>query len=318
VSSGSIVRAAGAVLWRDGGDGVEVAVVHRPRYDDWSLPKGKLDPGETMPGTAVRELREETGYRAVLGRHLKTVRYQVSAGPKVVEYYSAAAMSGAFTPGDEVDELRWLPVRDARKLLSYPADGEVLDAFEALPSTLSTLLLVRHAKAGKREEWTGDDDLRPLSPAGLRQAAAVRAFVPLFGGNRVYAAPRLRCVQTVQGVADDLGVESHQEPLLAEEGYWRDPARSSARLLAIVAAGGTPVVCSQGGVIPDLVAWLAEQSGVALPERKGAKVPSKKGSVWVLSFGLGQSNGGPHLVAADYYSSALPHPAPTRSGKHGQ
>ncbi|NKQ56302.1 NUDIX hydrolase [Amycolatopsis sp. K13G38] len=314
----SIVRAAGAVLWRNRGDGVEVAVVHRPRYDDWSLPKGKLDPGETLPFTAVRELHEETGYRAVLGRHLKTVRYQVAGGPKVVEYHSAAAVSGSFVHNGEVDDLRWLPVAAARELLSYPADAEVLDAFEGLPAALSTLLLVRHAKAGKREEWNGDDDLRPLSPAGQRQANAVRAFAPLFGANRVYSVPRLRCVQTVQGIADDLSVDPRHEPLLSEEDYWRDPARGLARLLAIVAAGGTPVVCSQGGVIPDVVAGLAEQAGVRLPAEKGGNAPSKKGSVWVLSFSPGESNGGPHLVAADYYSSALPHPAPTRSGKRAQ
>ena len=303
------------MLWRDLGDGVEVAVVHRPRYDDWSLPKGKLDPDETVPGAAVRELHEETGYHAVLGRHLETVRYDVAAGPKTVDYFSAAAVSGAFVRNDEVDELRWLPPERARDLLSYRGDGEVLSAFTALPAGLSTLLVVRHAKAGKREEWTGDDDLRPLSTAGARQADAVRRFAPLFGGDRVFSAPRLRCVQTVQGVAEDLGTEIRHEPLLSEENYWRDPARAMSRVLAIIAGGGTPVVCSQGGVIPDVVTGLAEQAGIPLPAQKGRLAPSKKGSVWVLSFSPAASNGGPHLVAADYYPTALPHPSPTRSGK---
>jgi 8-oxo-dGTP diphosphatase len=307
------VSAAGAVLWRDRGDGAEIAVVHRPRYDDWSLPKGKLDPGETLPGAAVREIGEETGFRAILGRHLHSVRYQVPGGDKIVEYYSAAAVDGAFTPNDEVDSVRWLPVAEAASALSYQTDVDVLRAFTALPASLSTVVLVRHAKAGKRDEWAGDDDLRPLSPAGLKQAEAVRKLAPLFGVDRVFSAPRLRCVQTVRGVAEDLGVEVAQEPLLAEEGYWADPARGLSRLLAIAAGGGTPVVSSQGGVIPDVVSELAGQTGVELPTGKGGRTPSKKGSVWVLSFRATGSNGGPRLAAADYYSTALPHPTPAPS-----
>ena len=316
MSSGNkLTRAAGAVLWRDLGDGVEVAVVHRPRYDDWSLPKGKLDPGETVPEAAVRELQEETGCRAVLGRHLATVHYEVAAGPKTVDYFSAAAIPGPFVPNHEVDEVRWLPVEQAEELVSYHGDADVLSTFAALPAGLSTLLLVRHAKAGKRDEWTGDDDLRPLAAAGLRQAEALRRFVPLFGCDRVFSAPRLRCVQTVQGIAEDLHTEIRHEPLVSEESYWQDPVRGTARVLALVAGGGTPVVCSQGGVIPDVVTGLAEQAGIALPAQKGGMAPSKKGSVWVLSFSLAASNGGPHLVAADYYPTALPHPAPMTSGQ---
>jgi 8-oxo-dGTP diphosphatase len=307
------ITAAGAVLWRDRGNGVEIAVVHRPRYDDWSLPKGKVDPGETLPATAVREIEEETGFRALLGRRLRTVRYRVPAGDKVVEYYSAAAVSGEFTPGNEVDSLRWLPAEEAASALSYETDVDVLRAFTALPASLSTLLLVRHAKAGKRADWTGDDDLRPLSPAGWKQAEAVRKLVPLFGVDRVFSAPRLRCVQTVRGVAEDLGAEVAQEPRLAEEGYWEDPGRGLGRLLVIAAGGGTPVVCSQGGVIPDVVAALAELADLPLPAAEGNGVPSKKGSVWVLSFRLAESNGGPRLAAADYYPTALPHPLPARS-----
>jgi len=308
------VRAAGAVLWRRGRDGVQVAVAHRPRYDDWSLPKGKLDEGETIPAAAVREIAEETGFRAVLGRHLRTVRYPVAAGPKTVDYFSATAVSGAFDPNEEVDELRWLAPAAASELVSYDSDRDVLADFTAVPAGLSTLLLVRHAKAGKRDEWQGDDDLRPLSPSGSRQAAALRELLPLFGPDRVVAAPRLRCEQTVGGVAEDLGVPVEHEDLLSEEFYWDDPVAGLGRLLALVSAGGTPVVCSQGGVIPDLVWSLATRDGVVLPVGQGEKVPSKKGSVWVLSFRAGEGNGGPRLVAADYLPTALPTPATTKAG----
>lgn len=311
------VRAAGAVLWRPAKTGVEVALVHRPRYDDWSLPKGKVDPGETLAATAVREIAEETGFHAVLGRHLAQTGYEVPAKgngkllKKTVDYFSGKAISGAFSPGDEVDELRWLAPREAERLLTRDTDVRVLREFCALPADLTTVLLVRHAKAGKRDDWTGDDDLRPLSEAGRRQADALRELLPHYGPDRVFSAPRLRCVRTVSGVAEDLGTEVRHEPLLSEEGYWPDPARGISRLLAITAAGGTPLVSSQGGVIPDLVSALADRDALDLPSTSGGVVPSKKGSLWVLSFRT--TADGPILVSADYHPSPLPLPAPSRA-----
>ncbi|HKS44044.1 MAG TPA: NUDIX hydrolase [Amycolatopsis sp.] len=307
------IRAAGAVLWRKASREPRIAVVHRPRYDDWSLPKGKLDSGETVPAAAIRELAEETGFRAVLGRRLRTVRYPVAAGTKTVEYFSAQAVEGAFHPNDEVDELRWLSPEDAKDLLSYRADVDVLRAFTALPASLGTLLLVRHAKAGKRSEWAGEDDLRPLSPAGRRQAEAVRKLAPLFGVDRVFSAPPSRCWETVEGAAADLGVEIGVERLLSEEGYWPARARGLSRLLTIVSGDCRPLVCSQGGVIPDVVATVAEHTGVALPLNGNGQVPCKKGSVWMLSFHPTGSDGRPVLAAADYYPTALPAPQPAHA-----
>ncbi|WP_242578903.1 NUDIX hydrolase [Amycolatopsis sp. 195334CR] len=327
------VRAAGAVLWRHGADGPEVAVVHRPRYDDWSLPKGKLDPGETTVAAAVRELHEETGFHVVLGRFLKQVAYRVPAPGgrggtvgKTVDYFSARVAGGAFEPNEEVDELRWLRPAEAEPILSRHGDVETLREFCALPAELSTVLLVRHAKAGKRDEWTGDDDLRPLSNAGLRQAEGVRAVSTVFGPDRVLSAPRLRCVQTVAKVAEDLGAEVRQEHLLSEEGYWADPVLGLARFLAIAGDGGTPLICSQGGVIPDLVTQLAERDGVQLElrshvteaEQQRRPAPAKKGSLWLLSFrpaAGNDGNDGPRLAAATYFASQLPSPSPLNSAK---
>ncbi|WP_232376271.1 NUDIX hydrolase [Amycolatopsis aidingensis] len=310
------VRAAGAVLWRQAGTGaVEVAVVHRPRYDDWSLPKGKLDPGETTPVAAAREVAEETGFDAILGRFLTRIEYEVHSrglrAPKTVDYFSAEATGGRFVPNAEVDELRWLNPAEAESVLDYPADRNVLREFLALPPRLTTLLLVRHAKAGKRDEWAGDDDLRPLSDAGLRQAEAVRELLRPFRPGPVFAAPRLRCVQTVRGVAEELGTEVRHEHLLSEEGYWPDPETGIARLLDIVSEGGTPLICSQGGVIPDVVARLAERDGVRLPSTKNGTVASKKGSLWLLAFRPGTAAGSlqpARLAAASYFASPLPDP----------
>lgn len=299
------VRAAGAVLWRSGDDStVEVAVVHRPRYDDWSLPKGKLKEGETVPAAAVREVAEETGFATRLGRRLTTVHYPVAEGiEKCVVYFSAAAGEGAFTAGVEVDQIRWLTVEQAVDLLSYQRDRVVLEDFTALPARLHTLLLVRHAKAGKREDWDGPDHLRPLSYAGRQQAEALRKLLPVFGPRRMYSAPAERCVRTIADLAKDIGVPVGLEPALSEDGYWPDPKAGLCRLHAIVAAGredsDVAVVSSQGGVIPDVVEILASLEGLRLGE-----ISSKKGSLWVLSFESISDR--PRLVAADYYPSPLP------------
>lgn len=300
------VLAAGAVLWRPAVDGrVEVALVHRPRYDDWSLPKGKLDPGETVPAAAAREVAEETGFSSVLGRRLGAVEYLVPAGLKRVEYYSARAGGGGFAPDPdddppEVDELRWLEPPAAREQLSYAHDQAVLDAFRDAPHETASVLLVRHAKAGKRKDWQGADDVRPLTESGMRQAEALRTLLPLFGVDRVHSAPPLRCEQTVRGLADDLGWTVSSEPLLGEEDYWEDPSAGLARIRQIAGNGGIPAVSSQGGVIPDLVSTLAEEAGLGLDD-----VPSKKGSVWVLSFDHDGGTATPRLVAADYLDSPL-------------
>src|SRR5918996_824199 len=171
------IRAAGGVLWRPAPDRegkAEVAVIHRPRYDDWSLPKGKLAPGESTIDGAVREVLEETGYRVRVGRPLGEVRYTKSSGssnrPKVVRYWAMEAEGGSFSPSREVDELRWLDVDSARKLLTRPLDVKVLDRFVRGPKLSGYVLLLRHGRAGERSSWEGDDRRRPLDELGMRQA----------------------------------------------------------------------------------------------------------------------------------------------------
>lgn len=125
------IEAAGGVLWRGDGDGRRYAVIHRPKYDDWSLPKGKLDPGETHEQAALREVEEETGWRAEPGVALGVITYEHDGRPKRVEYWGMRAVAGAFTPTHEVDDLQWLPQDEARELLSYDRDRDILDRFVA-------------------------------------------------------------------------------------------------------------------------------------------------------------------------------------------
>ncbi len=288
--------AAGAVVWQRSPSGdVEVALVHRPHYDDWSLPKGKRRAGETLPHTAVREVTEETGHTVVLGARLGHTRYPVTGGVKVAHYWAARPTSGSFHPSAEVDELCWLPVTKAISLLTHQHDRTLLAGLDSTIAATHAVLLVRHGEAGERATWQGDDDLRPLTAPGRRQAGALRALLPLFGAQRVYSAPPLRCRQTVADLAADLGVPVIAHPRLGEQGYLTDPAASVSALVEIARRpGGPAVICSQGGVIPDLVSKLSTAAGL---DPDG--VPSSKGSCWALFFGTES------LLTADYYPDPL-------------
>jgi 8-oxo-dGTP pyrophosphatase MutT (NUDIX family)/phosphohistidine phosphatase SixA len=285
------VRAAGAVLWRAAPDGPRIALVHRPRYDDWAFPKGKLDPGESMPFAAVREVAEETGERARLGAQLGDVRYPVPEGRKVVRYWAAQARGGRFIPNSETDQLVWASVDQAADRLSYRHDLEVLRRFVDIGVPTSTVLLVRHAKAGSRNRWHGADALRPLSENGRRQAAALAPFLKLFGPDRLTSASPLRCRQTLAPLAERMGqAPIADEPLFGEDAYWNDPAAGRERLLALAAEPGVTVLSSQGGVIPDVVGLMAKAAGVDPDD-----VPAKKASTWVLTFVAGE------VRSADHY-----------------
>ncbi|ORB86234.1 NUDIX hydrolase [Mycobacterium kansasii] len=295
-SEGRIVYAAGAVLWRPGNakGAVEIAVIHRPRYDDWSLPKGKVDPGETTAVAAVREVFEETGQQAHLGRRLIMTSYPIDQGVKKVYYWAARRVGGEFVPGSEVDDLVWLPIADAMRRLDYAQDRKVLRRFAKQPADTKTVLVVRHGTAGSKSRFSGDDTRRPLDKKGRAQAEALVGQLLAFGVTTVYAADRLRCHQTVQPLAEELGVIIHNEHTLTEEAYAKNAKRGRHRVLRIAAQPGTPVICTQGKVIPDLIAWWCQRDGV-----RPDKSRNHKGSTWVLSMSGGR------LIAADHIGGAL-------------
>ena len=232
------VLAAGAVLWRwaasadgaaDAAGGRRVfACVHRPGYDDWSLAKGKVDAGESLPVTAVREVGEETGFAVRLGKLIGHVTYPLpdtmsgGKGPrtKVVYYWVAEVIGGEFVPNDEVDEGRWLSADAARELLSYDTDRLVLaKAVKRLTATpvTSRVLLVRHAKAARPEGVP--DEKRPLTAKGVRQAKALASMLAPYGPTAVFAAEPDRCVSTATPLADAVGVPVVTDPRLGDASW---------------------------------------------------------------------------------------------------
>ncbi|WP_245642277.1 NUDIX hydrolase [Nonomuraea candida] len=272
-----LLRAAGAVVWRGAQHRPEVAVVHRPAYDDWTFPKGKLKPGEHVIAAALREVREETGLTVLLGRALPPVRYLLGDRLKRVDYWAARVFADAgFEPGDEVDELRWVPVDEAGRLLTYEWDAGLLRGLRAAPLDTVPLVLVRHGSAGSRSEWTGADAARPLDAGGASQAANLAAVLPAYRPATLVSSPSARCVQTLEPYARALRAEVRTEPLLSEEG--QDPEKTPALVRGLAAPA---VVCSHGKVLPGLIEAL----------RGGKSVHLRKGAFAVLHTAAGQPAG---------------------------
>jgi 8-oxo-dGTP diphosphatase len=285
------IRAAGGVVWRDDGVQPLVALVHRDRYGDWSLPKGKLHAGECELTAAVREVREETGLTVAVTRRVRRVEYAVDGAPKTVMFWAMRRRGGDFEVNDEVDDLVWLPVPEAHTRVSHDSDRSVLDAFTAVAVPEAVVALVRHAKAGKRSEWFGDDRRRPLDRAGRRQASALASFLAAFAPARIVSADRTRCVQTVEPLAEAVGLPVEIVPAFADEAHLDDPAATRAELFALAESVPSAVLCSQGTAIPNLVADLARRN-------PPASTTTRKGAAWVLAFAAGE------VVSADYYAPA--------------
>jgi 8-oxo-dGTP diphosphatase len=294
-------------VWRPAPDGgIEVALAHRPRYDDWTLPKGKLDAGEDALSAAVREIGEETGLEVVAGRRSLRTGYRIPQGTKRVDYWVMQAVGGTFEANDEVDELCWLPPARAAARCTHEHDRTVLaDLTRTDVPRMPTVVLVRHGSAGSSSEWDGPDDLRPLDGRGAAQAERLAQVLPFFGVTSVSSARRTRCEQTVAPLAERLGLPVEPLPELGEEEFQADPGTAMAtvdRLLTPRPVPGVTVVCSQGGAIPSVLLALGVRwSGHGVAAGK-LFPPAAKGSVWVLG-------GRPGALVADYYHDFAPDPA---------
>jgi 8-oxo-(d)GTP phosphatase len=253
------ILAGGAVVTReDPTRGTEVVIIHRKRYDDWTLPKGKVEAGEPVPVCAVREVLEETGVTIRLGVPLDSITYEAgNAGLKKVDYWGGAVLNSVGrAPDAEVDVVSWLPVRAALSQLTYSHDHFLVQQYLDQPPT-TPLIILRHAKAMDRKDWSRKDSSRPINSRGRRQSKLLIPLLEAYGVIKIVSSPSTRCVATVLPYAHqhELALETHS--LLTEEEGEDDP-KSVGKLMrnvrdATLESGEPTAVCIHRPVLPHIL-----------------------------------------------------------------
>lgn len=265
------VYAAGAVVWRIVDGKLRILLIHRGKYRDVTLPKGKVDPGEMLAETAVREVHEETGIRVVLGVPVGVSRYHLPSNKqKVVHYWAAEATDDAirestFVPNREIAAIEWVSLKKARARLSYPVDLEIIDFFAKLvdDGVLRTfpVIALRHAKALSRSDWDGADAARPLTERGRRQAKSITGPLRAFGVRRIVTSDAVRCVDTVAPLSRALGRKIVQTEKISQDSWEDGTADLRSVIGRRVRAGKPAVVCSHGPVLPGILSEIALATG---------------------------------------------------------
>jgi 8-oxo-dGTP diphosphatase len=260
------IFAAGTVIFKGRGLNQKIAVIHRPHREDWSFPKGKIDAPESAPAAAVRETLEETGLHVVLHQSLSPQEYIFDNLPKTVFYWRARLVKPpVFVPNEEADQLVWVSLKAALKLLTYEVDRQLAkEAFKAKDT--KPLILLRHATAEKRIEWSDryskaipPDSFRPLTPAGIMQSHLIGDLLSAFGINKVVSSDSIRCVATVSPYAasQELALEAHQN--LSELG-WEFNNKSGLKLIRKLAMLNQPVViCGHRPALPALAQAIGDE-----------------------------------------------------------
>ncbi len=284
-----LVRAAGGVVFRKTAKGnLRVLVAHRPQYDDWSLPKGKADPGETPEVTALREVLEETGYHCRIVAPLGTTRYRIAGGVKEVDWFGMKPLpdSPGFMKNSEIDKIKWLSRGKTVNLLDYEHDRNlVLETDLKNLSQTGTLRLLRHTTAGNRAKWAGQDQNRPLTKKGRREAEVIAESLRDAGIERILSSPYDRCVQSVEHLSKVTGARIEISDVLAEE-----PDLDATYALVDGLVGANAVICSHGDVIPALINRMM-WAGLSLSSR----FYCSKGSIWEVEVDGGKFTTG-HYV----------------------
>lgn len=273
------VLAAGALVWRLKNDKLQVLVVHRPRYDDWSFPKGKAEPGESMVLTAIREVAEETGRQIVLGRYLGKARRRLVSGRKKRTLYWAAQVLPEAGPGEglraavkpaskrEIDKVRWWKVKKAARKLTHADDKRLLarlvDWYESGQLQVRSLVLVRHAKAVSRATWgygINSELTRPLVMGrGQAQARDVAALLSAYGVGQLVSSPWRRCVDTLAPYAHGCGLDLHTDEAFTEVSALTAPEIMQANFRDLLERG------SGGSLVREPEAWAGREP-VGWPE----------------------------------------------------
>jgi 8-oxo-dGTP pyrophosphatase MutT (NUDIX family)/phosphohistidine phosphatase SixA len=268
----SPVLAAGAVCWKVTAKGnLKILVVHRTQHRDVSLPKGKVDPGETLPETAVREIAEETGLVIGLGPPLGVVEYALPNGRDKVVYYWSAEVSplaignSTFVSNDEIESLTWMKLDKVRTSLSYPHDVDIVDRFAELydqgRARTFAIIALRHGKAGPPETWDGPDATRPLMQRGTDQAASVALGIAAFRPASLISSTAIRCVETIAPTARVTGLDVTEADGISQDAYSSKPERVARIVRNVLDRAETTVLCSHGPVLPQIISAVVEATG---------------------------------------------------------
>ncbi|MGV9770226.1 NUDIX hydrolase [Microbacterium sp. NPDC003461] len=296
------VYAAGGVLWRVADGRLRVALVHRTKYRDVTLPKGKVEPGEMLAQTAAREVHEETGVRAALGVPLGVSNYTLASGRrKVVHYWAMRAKDRAlrestFVPNREISAVEWAGPRQAMARLSYPVDQEILETFltlfdDGVRATFPVVAL-RHGKAVPRGDWERADYLRPLLPKGREQAKAVVGGLRAFGVKKIVSSTATRCVQTVTPLARAIDTRITETDAISQDA-WEDGLADVRTIVGKRLASGKPaVLCTHGPVLPVVLEELARATGTRRTSALDEAAALATGSFSVAHINAGEPEAG--------------------------
>ncbi|MGA7147336.1 MAG: NUDIX hydrolase [Microbacterium sp.] len=301
------VYAAGGVVWRIIEDKLRVLVIHRTRYRDLTLPKGKVDPGEMLAETAAREIFEETGIRVALGVPVGVSRYRLpSKREKIVHYWAAEATedairASAFVPNKEIAALEWVTPKKALARLSYPVDVEILETFMKLVSegVLRTfpIIALRHAKAIDREDWNDEDAARPLASRGKKQAASIVGPLQAFGARKIISSPAVRCVKTVVPLSAALDRKITTTDLISQDAWEAGDSDARAVVGQRVRARKPAVLCTHGPVLPEILTEIALATGTLRGSYLGSASALEPGAFSVVH--LSVDNPGSGIVAIE-------------------
>lgn len=265
------VYAAGAVCWRIHDGKPLILVIHRTAYGDVTLPKGKVDPGESLPQTAVREVEEETGLHVTLGVPLGVTDYTLDNGrEKIVHYWAAEVTEAAiakstFVPNNEVAALEWVSIKKARGYLSHAHDVEIVDAYANLVDQgigrTYAIIVLRHGKTTPADTWDGPDATRPLTQRGVEQAASIVPSILAWTPKRITTSPAVRCMATLAPLAAATGIQPKQKTGISQDGFTENPSSVREVIGKRVRSRKTAVVCSHRPVLPEILRELALATG---------------------------------------------------------
>jgi 8-oxo-dGTP diphosphatase len=251
-----MINGAGVILWREQLPlSLEVAIIHRPKYDDWTFPKGGVEIGENSIQAAFRECQEETGMAPILGPYIGAVTYQEEGKKKSVEYWMGKEKStkDSFQVNAEVDQIQWMSAKEARHFLTYDSDREILARFMKLERHVSTLVFLRHAKAVKREDWLGEDSDRPLAHIGQLQASKLSALFRPFGIEQIHSSDAQRCLATAQPIAEGLRIESSLTPKLSEDVFEKNDTVAIEYIEQLLKFNMNTIVCSHNPMFNEML-----------------------------------------------------------------